>query len=252
MSERDIGGSIDKYLRRNDTYLAGVIRHISPQTGEEYLASDLKKVSDKLLASPLCLISIPVIGITALKIKLEDGGDVFYIQDRVGKDGNIIKIKKLRSLKMDSPPPDVNNSLYVKQFAPEDHPQVTKTGIFLRSSDLDELPQIWNVLQDEMSLVGVRILPEYALEFMEQNLSPNEFNKWLDIYLSSDPGIFNLNSEVSPNRKNDLIRRHPDRFYIRNASLGLDLYILFRTNMRVIKKIWSRIKSVPRPGFEPG
>ena len=244
MHEVDFFNRADRYFRREDSLPARLIKQISTKQGQEYLTGDFKRACDIFAAASLCILGSPVIGVLAVKIKLEDGGSVFYKQARIGEDGKEIKIRKLRSMVKDNPAPNVDNSLFVKMFFPEDDPRVTETGAFLRAYDIDELPQVWNVLKGEMSMVGIRALPEYVMQFMQKHLTEDEYSRWESSYFAGKPGLFNLNAEISPNRKNDLLRRHADIFYEENASLGLDLYILFRTNTRIVKKIWMKLKGV--------
>ena len=108
-----------------------------------------------LILSPICLL-------VSLLIKLEDGGPIFYSQERVGKDGKIFKMFKFRSMKVDA------ESKSGPMWAIQGDPRWTKMGTILRKTSIDELPQLWNVLKGEMSLVGPRPeRPIFVNEFKE-------------------------------------------------------------------------------------
>jgi exopolysaccharide biosynthesis polyprenyl glycosylphosphotransferase len=122
----------------------------------------IKRAMDLVIAVPLLvLLSIPM-AIIALAIKLDDGGEVLFSQTRVGKDGERFQLLKFRTMV-----PDADTlvadlmamSLDPDWLVMEADPRVTRVGRFLRRSSLDELPQLWNVVRDEMSLVGPRPLP---------------------------------------------------------------------------------------------
>lgn len=122
----------------------------------------IKRAMDLAIAIPLLLVlSIPML-IIALAIKLDDGGDVFFSQTRVGKDGERFRLLKFRT--MIAGADSLVGELMAKSLDPdwlvmERDPRVTSIGRFLRRSSLDELPQLWNVVRGEMSLVGPRPLP---------------------------------------------------------------------------------------------
>jgi exopolysaccharide biosynthesis polyprenyl glycosylphosphotransferase len=122
----------------------------------------IKRAMDLGIAIPLLVVfSIPML-IIALAIKLDDGGDVFFSQTRVGKDGKRFQLLKFRT--MISGADSLVAELMAQSRDPdwlvmERDPRVTSVGRFLRRSSLDELPQLWNVVRGEMSLVGPRPLP---------------------------------------------------------------------------------------------
>ncbi|MFN3477260.1 MAG: sugar transferase, partial [Candidatus Methylomirabilales bacterium] len=111
-----------------------------------------KRVFDLLLSAVGFLLSSPLWLLVALAIKLEDGGPVFYAQERVGKDGRPFRSWKFRSMV-----PDADVRFGPLQAAENDH-RVTRVGRLLRATALDELPQLWNILKGDMSFVGPRAL----------------------------------------------------------------------------------------------
>lgn len=112
----------------------------------------------------LAIISIPV----AIAIKLEDGGPIFFAQDRTGLNGKVFKMYKFRSMCKNAQEMHFDmldsNELDGPAFKMKDDPRITKVGKFLRKTSLDELPQVINILKGEMSIVGPRPLPTYETE----------------------------------------------------------------------------------------
>ena len=171
----------------------------------------------------LIFAAVPMLIISIL-IKLTSRGTVIYKQERVGKDGNIFTLYKFRTM--------VKNAEKMSGFTPaeSDDPRVTKVGKLLRKSRLDELPQLFNILQGKMSLVGPR--PE--------NLHRVDEHKALQgIRLAVKPGLTGL---AQVNNFYDLHPKHKikyDILYIQRRSLGLNLKIMLQTIPVVfLKKGW--------------
>lgn len=120
----------------------------------------IKRTIDILFSSLLMIILAPLFLITALCIKLEDGGPLFYSQTRVGKWGKLFTMYKYRSmcLNADQLKKDVLNMNETGGviFKIKKDPRITRTGVIIRKLSIDELPQLWNVLKGDMSLVGPR------------------------------------------------------------------------------------------------
>lgn len=119
-----------------------------------------KRAFDLIVGSFIVLLSLPVIPLVALMIRFDSKGPVFYRQDRVGRGGSTFKFYKFRSMRADSDrlraDLEANNELAGPAFKMKNDPRVTAVGQFLRRSSLDELPQIFNVLKGDMSVVGPR------------------------------------------------------------------------------------------------
>ncbi len=160
------------------------------------------------------VITLPIIIITAILIKLEDKGPVFYSQIRSGKDGKEFNIYKLRSMK-------VNSGMIM--WAKKDDDRITKVGRFIRRTRIDELPQFFNILKRDMSLIGPRP------EIVELTY---EFDKEIEGFINRlrvRPGItgwaqVNGGYDLSPREKLEY-----DMYYINNRSVKLDLLIIFKT-----------------------
>lgn len=127
----------------------------------EYLS--VKRLLDILLSAAGLIVLSPVIAITAIAIKANDGGDVFYRQDRLTKDGKIFSILKFRSMKMNAEKDGV-----ARLSSGDDDDRITSVGRFIRKVRIDELPQLINVLKGDMALVGPRPeRPEIAAQYAE-------------------------------------------------------------------------------------
>ncbi len=173
----------------------------------------LKRTFDLLAAVFLLLLLSPLFLVLTLAVKLTSKGPVFFVQKRVGKNGRKFRFFKFRSMSVDSP---------VYAFTPRDgkDPRITPIGRFLRRSSLDELPQLWNVLKGDMSLVGPR---------PEMPFIVDQYNELQRQRLNVKPGITGL-WQISADRKNAIHENMDyDIYYINNQSLLLDMVILLRT-----------------------
>jgi sugar transferase (PEP-CTERM system associated) len=173
-----------------------------------------------LVALAGTIISLPLLPFITLAVKLDSSGPVLYRQRRVGRRGTIFHCYKFRTMRVDAEA-DTGAT-----WASDDDPRITRVGRFLRSSRLDEVPQLWCVLKGDMHFVGPR--PERP-----------EFVEWL----SKEIPYYGVRHVVRPgitgwaqvqykygNTLDDAREKlQYDLFYIKNASLGLDLLIMFQT-----------------------
>lgn len=175
---------------------------------------------DRVLAGIFLVLLSPLLGILALLVFLDSPGPVLYWQERVGKDGKVFKLCKFRTMI-----PDAEKGTGAV-LAQKNDPRVTRVGKILRKTRLDELPQLWNVLRGEMSLVGPR--PERP-EFVERwkKLVPH-----YEIRLLVKPGITGwaqILGKYDEGPETVWEKLEYDLYYLRYLSLSLDFEILVRT-----------------------
>ncbi|GAB3100157.1 TIGR03013 family PEP-CTERM/XrtA system glycosyltransferase [Aestuariicella hydrocarbonica] len=198
-----------------------------------YLSYFLKRTVDIVGAIILAVVFLPVMLITAIAIKMECGlkSSVLYTQKRVGRAGRLFTIYKFRSMREDA---EADGKA---QWACKNDSRVTRVGEFIRKYRIDEVPQVWNVLIGNMSLVGPR--PERK-EFVDSLATLN------DLYLERHrvaPGLTGwaqLHYPYGASDKDAIEKLKYDLYYIKNHGLFLDLYILIQTVEVVIFKKGSR------------
>jgi exopolysaccharide biosynthesis polyprenyl glycosylphosphotransferase len=177
----------------------------------------IKRAFDLVAAAAALALSLPLWAVIALAIRLDSPGPVFFSQERVTKDGRIFRMHKFRTMRTGIDPAlDTTRPFFKLQS----DPRLTRVGAFLRRFSLDELPQFWNVLTGEMSIVGPRPLPVDQVAANAELLTPRHavpagLTGWWQT---------NGRSKVTPEEALRL-----DLFYIENWSLTLDLYIVLRT-----------------------
>ncbi|WP_139541478.1 exopolysaccharide biosynthesis polyprenyl glycosylphosphotransferase, partial [Escherichia coli] len=194
----------------------------------------LKRAFDIVGSLSIIIVLSPVLLYISQKVK-KDGGSAIYGHERVGKGGKPFKCLKFRSMVVNSK--EVLERLLENDpkakaewdatFKLKDDPRITKIGQFLRRTSLDELPQLFNVLKGEMSLVGPRPIITAELE---------RYNDEVDYYLLSKPGMTGL-WQVSGRSDVDYDTRvYLDAWYVKNWSMWNDIAILFKTIGVVLKK----------------
>ena len=179
----------------------------------------LKKVFDKGLSLFGILVSFPIVVITALLIKLESPGPVLYRQKRVGWDEKEFDLIKFRSMRQDA---EANGAVW----AQENDPRVTRVGRIIRKLRIDELPQLWNVLNGDMSFVGPR--PERP-EFVKILKEEIPYYSLRHSMRSGITGWAQVNYRYGASKEDALEKLQYDLYYIKNMSMFLDFYILLRT-----------------------
>jgi exopolysaccharide biosynthesis polyprenyl glycosylphosphotransferase len=183
----------------------------------EGLSAAGKRVLDVVVAGALLLALSPFLGLAALFVAATSRGGVFYRQTRVGKDGRVFQLWKLRTMR---PGAEVESGAVL---ATPDDPRVTAVGKLLRSARVDEIPQLWNVLRGDMSLVGPRPeRPEFTARFSETVAG------W-ELRHAARPGLTGLAQISGDYASEPEIKLRYDLAYLNNWSLGLDLAILLRT-----------------------
>ncbi|MBU4480478.1 exopolysaccharide biosynthesis polyprenyl glycosylphosphotransferase [Patescibacteria group bacterium] len=193
------------------------LENISSKT---HMAYDfLKKIMDVAIAFILGVISLIFYPFVYLAIKLDDGGPAFFVGERVGQNGRIIKLLKFRSMGVSS-----------KGGGIEDEPKITKVGSFLRKTRIDELPQLFNVLKGDLSLIGPRpecfdlvkkyneVIPYYNIRHL---IKPG-LSGWAQMYHKNHP---HHGLDIGETK----VKLSYDLYYIKNRSLILDLKITLKT-----------------------
>lgn len=196
------------------------------------LYSVTKKSMDLILSFIGLILLIPVFLILAILVKQDSKGPVFYAHTRKGKNRSDIKIYKFRTMYSNSDEifesfSDEQKEEYYKNFKLDNDPRVTKIGDFLRRTSLDEIPQLINVLKGDLSLVGPRPIVEKEI---------CKYGQYADKLFSVIPGVTgywqaNGRSDTSYDERVKM-----DMYYIDNKSILLDIKIMFKTVISVIKK----------------
>jgi len=183
----------------------------------------LKNGVKRLFDISLCLLFIPfvllIVAICGILIKLDSHGPVFFRQERLGQERKPFCIVKLRTMVANAE--KMGAGLYTVQ----NDPRFTKIGLFLRRLSLDELPQFFNVVAGDMSIVGPRPLPATVIA---------EYPEQFDVILKVKPGITGLSQVNGRNTLSRSERLKMDMFYAQNWSFDLDVHILLRTISTVL------------------
>ena len=198
----------------------------------DFGAMMIKRLMDVVGALVGLVLSVPIIAVTAIPLKLESPGPLFFKQKRVGRNGRPFYIYKLRSMYTDAEQRKqelmAQNKMQGLMFKMDDDPRVTKVGKFIRRTSIDELPQFWNVLRGDMSLVGTR--PPTVDEY-------EQYDSHHKRRLSMKPGITGLwqvsgRSDIQDFE--EVVKL--DVTYIDHWSLALDLRILAKTVAVVLRR----------------
>ena len=182
----------------------------------------VKRTLDVVFATLMLGFAGPLMALVAIAIRIEDGGSAIFSQTRVGKQGRHFTIYKFRTMVNDAESLviDLTNDHEGPVFKMTNDPRITRVGRILRKTSIDELPQLFNILRGEMSLVGPRPLPVHEVEaapasFLDRHMvKPGLTGRW-QVSGRSDTGFKELDEL--------------DRWYVDNWSLGQDLEILAKT-----------------------
>lgn len=192
----------------------------------------IKRVIDVILASVALILLSPLFAIIAIAIKIDSKGPVFFAHKRIGKNGKIIKLYKFRSMV-------INAEELIKSFTPEqmreykenykltNDPRITKVGKFLRKTSLDELPQLINIINGDLSIIGPR--PVVADELEKYVVNKDKF-------LSVTPGLTGYWAANGRSNTTYEQRMEMELYYIDNLSLKMDIKVFFKTILSVLKK----------------
>lgn len=189
------------------------------------LQTAVKRLLDIIISMTALILLLPLIIYVAIRVKLSSRGPILYLQERVGYKGRKFTIRKFRSMYLNAetngPRLSMNN----------DH-RITPWGRIMRRWKLDELPQLWNVLAGEMSIVGPRPEREYFIRQLKMKEQP--FEQLLEV----KPGITSLgmiNFGYADNVAGMVERMKYDQLYLEKKSLTLDMMIMVRTLKIIIK-----------------
>lgn len=186
---------------------------------------EFKRCFDIVVSVVGLIITLPILATTAIFIKIVSPGPAFFKQDRVGIGGNLFKIYKLRTMRVDA------EEMTGPMWAQEDDPRLIKFGKMIRKSHIDELPQLVNVLKGEMSIVGPRPERPEFVKTLSEHIS--EYQKRLDV----KPGITGLAQvwhKYDETIKDVKKKIKLDLLYIRKMCLWVDMRILASTIVAVL------------------
>lgn len=182
----------------------------------------IKRVLDLvigIMGFPFFLVAFIVFGPI---IKITDNGPIFYNAKRIGKGGNLFKMYKFRSMKVNAPDIRLADG---STYNGEDDPRVTKIGKFMRATSIDELPQILNILNGTMSLIGPRPDPPDWLEKYPEDIK---------VFLTVRPGLTGYSQAYFRNDADGEQKMKNDAYYARHVSFPFDLKIFFKTIATVL------------------
>lgn len=178
----------------------------------------VKRTLDVLVAAAVLALASPIIGMAALAIRLSMGSPVLFRQTRPGLEGRPFEILKLRTMK---------NTVDAAGVELADAERITVLGELLRRTSIDELPQMWNILRGDMSLVGPRpLLMEYLPRYTQEQARRHEVR----------PGVTGWTQVNGRNTLSWEEKFRLDVWYVDNRSLSLDLRILMMTMVRVVRR----------------
>ena len=191
----------------------------------------VKRVFDLFISILLLPITIPIMGLTSLAILLDSPGPIFFNQTRVGENGRLFEMIKFRTMYKNA---EQNHHLIEKidkngrilQDKSINDPRITPVGRFLRKTSIDELPQLFNVLRGEMSIVGPRPEMPYLVD---------QYEPWQRRRFSIPQGITGWWQINGRSDKPMHLHTEDDLYYIQNYSLWLDVTILIRTIWTIFK-----------------
>jgi lipopolysaccharide/colanic/teichoic acid biosynthesis glycosyltransferase len=180
----------------------------------------MKRGLDVMLSGAGLILSAPLWLVFAAAVKLEDGGPVFFTQERIGQKGRVFRALKFRSMR-----PDAEAGIGAVQAA-ENDPRVTRIGRVMRATAMDELPQLWNIFRGDMSFVGPRALRPGEVETTGTALVHIEDIPGYATRTGVRPGLTGIAQIYAPR---DVPRRQKFRYdglYVRRQSMWLDVRLI--------------------------
>lgn len=201
-------------------------------TNEKVVYSIIKRFLDILISVIGLIVLFPVFLILGIIIRIDSPGPIVFAHKRIGKNGKDIKIFKFRTMYKDAEEMikkfDENQMKeYKENYKLKDDPRITKIGKILRKTSLDELPQIFNIIKGDLSIVGPRPVVESELE---------KYGKNKDKFLSVTPGLTGYWQANGRSTTTYEQRMNMELYYVDNRSLWMDIKIFFKTFISVVKK----------------
>ena len=198
-----------------------------------------KRLLDVGLSSAGLVLSAPLWALIALAVKLEDGGSVFYGQERVGKGGQPFTSWKFRTMREEGP--EAGEDAGPERQAGRNDPRITRVGRILRATAMDELPQLWSIFRGHMSFVGPRaMLPE------EESVREGTVTRLVDVdgfekRHSVLPGLTGVAQVYAPRDLPPRQKFRYDLLYVENRSLGLDLRLILLSFWISFRGAWPEV-----------
>lgn len=184
----------------------------------------VKRMIDIIVSLVVSIVILPLLLVVAIAIKLDDGGPVFYLSERIGLNCKKFRMIKLRTMKVGAP--DIRNDDNSTYNSKDDY-RITRVGKVLRETSLDEIVQVFNVLTGDMSLLG----PRAGLWNMLDTYKDDELDK-----MKVRPGISGYTQAYYRNSLSMREKRLKDAWYANNVSFWLDVNIFFKTILTVLKR----------------
>lgn len=197
----------------NPTLLAARARKVSP------FSNGIKRAIDLVIGLGIAIAVLPLIPLVMLAIKFDSPGGIFYSQERVGLNGRRFRIVKFRSMRSDAE----NNGA---QWAQKNDSRVTRVGRIMRATRIDELPQLWNVLRGDMTMVGPRPERPHFTEQLADQLPGYNARHMVKPGLT---GWAQVNYRYASSLHDTRIKTEYDLYYVKHSSLLLDAKILVKT-----------------------
>jgi lipopolysaccharide/colanic/teichoic acid biosynthesis glycosyltransferase len=183
-----------------------------PNSRNPWLTSIEKRTYDVLGAGTGLILAAPVIALAALATAVHDRKNPFFVQQRLGQNGERFSVYKIRTLRETGDYGGIGRG-------PQDD-RATKLGALLRKYAIDELPQLWNTLKGDMSLVGPRPPCDAEVAMMAETLAPDKFSEWRDAYTACKPGL--VSRYAAETRNSTSADRQDPSFYQQRADWDID------------------------------
>lgn len=204
---------------------AGTGESIPESDGMSLVGKAFKRGFDILFSLILIVVFAPLALVIAIAIKWEDGGPVFYRQERIGLNGRTFNILKFRSMGVDA------ESDGARLYQGKGDPRLTRVGAFLRNHHLDELPQLINVFKGDMSFIGYR--PERQV-YIDQIMAANPRYRYLYQIRPGVTSYATLYNGYTDTLEKMMNRLDLDLYYLRNHTVGFDIYVLGMTFLKIV------------------